>query len=104
MSVLRGDDDRGHRCGPRDFARDCETRLVNGASVALQRARAIDGGIEMSGRSFGPDDRERLDFAERLYEEARSRPAAERQELISRACVGDDGLREQLDRLLRNAE
>jgi hypothetical protein len=54
--------------------------------------------------SYRGRERERRDFAERLYEEARSLPAAERAEFIAGACGDDQLLREELDGLLGHAD
>jgi len=49
-------------------------------------------------------DRDRIELAERLYEEARSLPAETRSGFIENACRGDDALRSELDELLQHAD
>lgn len=58
----------------------------------------------MMGEPAGAGGRDRRDFAERIYDEARALPAAERMTYVEDACAEDDALREELCGLLAHAE
>lgn len=58
----------------------------------------------MSAPPTGGAQRDSRDLAERLYEEARELPAAERATFITESCQGDDLLREDLCGLIAHAD